>query len=81
MRIIAREMNWLRGLIRGWIVLSVAWSIYGFIVTVSNMNAFAPNFGWDLEFWKKPLLAILAPWLLTAAVAGGLWTYRGLRSN
>ena len=75
------KMNWKLGLFRIWVVASAAWTIFAFTMTVNNMNANAPSFGWSLDYWKLPLLNMCAPWLLTALVSGLVWAYDGLKTK
>ena len=52
-------MNLWRGLARGWIVLSAAWSLFVLLMAVSYMGPNAPSGGWDIQFWREPMLAML----------------------
>jgi hypothetical protein len=70
-----------RAIFRVWIVLSSAWTLFVVVTTVGNMKANAPNYGWGIEFWRGPLLAMLIPWTIAAAIIGVSWIYRGFHSN
>ena len=75
-------MNYRRGLFRTWVVLSAIWSAVILIVALYEHHRIGePQYRWLLSFWTDWLVAIFAPWVLTAAALGFRWTIKGFRSN
>lgn len=73
-------MNWRRGLLRLWLVLSTLWSA---LVVVADVWERIANPRWHPPASDLLVVVVLAaaPWLLTSAVLAIRWVARGFSSS
>jgi hypothetical protein len=72
----AHEMNWRRGMLRLWLVLSVMWSV-GFSIAImwAGLNWGAPH----RDEWVGIALVGCCPWIITVLGFAIRWTASGFR--
>jgi hypothetical protein len=77
-------MNWQRGLLRLWFVMSCVWSVATLWTAINEhgqLVAIGHRLAWSWSFWQDYVAAMLVPWLAILAYLGVRWTVTGFRSN